>query len=264
MTKKIKQIWEEYFGNEKFAIDPFGRKMCFDQYNDLNSSCGWTIDHIWPRQGDSNHFIEGSENSNNLQPLHILSNQFKANAVNGSFVFIDENNEYNQILYAIKKISTDKNGKYIGRMKVRHNNSEWTWAYKNVDFTTKITIKNNTKNLDLENIDEKKVMFFNCIDIEIPIIKYANLTYDIIFKHSPLLHDYLGGINISFFLNNYDENMFSPKNWIDICAKLISLYKKNNINLLAFQGYQDNHYQMFLNNLNKALNHINDNINRYI
>lgn len=118
-TETSNKLWEGYFGNATVAKDAFGRKITKGQYGDTNSSTGWTMDHIWPLNPDDENAGEGANTWGNVQPLHVDSNEEKADRLIGMV---------NDIEFAVKRTAKLNTGKKEGRMKVRIN-GEWDWAY---------------------------------------------------------------------------------------------------------------------------------------
>lgn len=72
------KIWNEYFGNKKYATDFHGNYMCRNAYgkrdyfeydSDGNKVyCGWNIHHILPKA------VGGTDAINNLLPVNIYTN----------------------------------------------------------------------------------------------------------------------------------------------------------------------------------------------
>ena len=89
MTKEdALKIWDDVFGNTKWAMDCFGTYMYRDDYGDTETmrirpdgdgkkySYGWEIDHIRPKSNFSN---ESEANiMNNYEPMHWINNRDKA------------------------------------------------------------------------------------------------------------------------------------------------------------------------------------------
>ncbi len=119
MQEYVKRVWDYCIGsNLTEGYDAFGYPIKFNEYG-LKSKYGWTIDHIWPLSPNGIDYATGSESMQNLQVLSTKANNKKGNQVTGKI---------NNIVFAVSKISVDKNKNNIGRMKIQKNN-EWYWAY---------------------------------------------------------------------------------------------------------------------------------------
>jgi hypothetical protein len=60
------------YDDPKLRIDRYGYLIHYDAYGDRSSPLGWEIDHIVPVSRG------GTDNLNNLQPLHWRANLAKA------------------------------------------------------------------------------------------------------------------------------------------------------------------------------------------
>lgn len=119
MEDFVKRVWNYCIGfGRKSGFDAFGNEIKFEDYG-LKTKYGWTIDHIWPISPKGNDYIDGSNSFQNLQVLSLKANNKKSNLVTGKI---------GDIVFAIKKVGVDKEGKNIGRMKIQKD-SQWFWAY---------------------------------------------------------------------------------------------------------------------------------------
>lgn len=119
MQDFVKRVWNNCIGlNKKSGVDAFGYEIKFDDYG-LKTKYGWTIDHIWPLSPNGKDYKEGSRSLQNLQVLSNKANNKKNNLVTGKI---------NNYIFAVTKISEDKERKNIGRMKIQID-SNWYWAY---------------------------------------------------------------------------------------------------------------------------------------
>lgn len=119
MEDFVKRVWDVCIGiNKKYGTDPFGYEVKFEEYG-LKTKCGWTIDHVWPLSPNGKDYKEGSKSMQNLQVLSNKANNKKSNLVTGKI---------NNVIFAVTKISEDKEKRNIGRMKVQID-SQWYWAY---------------------------------------------------------------------------------------------------------------------------------------
>lgn len=119
MEDFIKHVWNNCIGlNKKHGVDAFGNEIKFEEYGQ-KTKFGWTIDHVWPLSPNGKDYKEGSNSLQNLQVLSYKANNKKGNLVTGKI---------NGFVFAVTKISEDKERKNIGRMKIQKD-SIWYWAY---------------------------------------------------------------------------------------------------------------------------------------
>jgi 5-methylcytosine-specific restriction endonuclease McrA len=70
----IAKVWEKGkiipgYKPAEWRKDKMGKIMHFQRHGDTNSSYGWEIAHIYPKE------VGGSDELSNLQPLHWQSNR---------------------------------------------------------------------------------------------------------------------------------------------------------------------------------------------
>ena len=82
------KLWNDVYGNVRFAQDCFGTWMCRDAYSNdvvsmrdhLGSSrhydYSWNVDHIRPKASYSNE--NDADDMNNLEPMHRQNNLAKS------------------------------------------------------------------------------------------------------------------------------------------------------------------------------------------
>ena len=63
---QIKNIFSKRCSGSNECLDKYGRRMCFQEYGNRDSNCGWEVDHINGNPEDNN--------MSNLQPLNWQSN----------------------------------------------------------------------------------------------------------------------------------------------------------------------------------------------
>lgn len=118
MDNETIKIWKKCFGDVEHGKDPFGRKVCKNNFGKQVKN-GWTIDHIWPIKPNADNYNSGSNNILNKQVLHWESNEEKSNKVSG---------KVNNIIYSVVLDYEDDKGKNIGKMKIKYND-QWYWWY---------------------------------------------------------------------------------------------------------------------------------------
>ncbi|MBP5342915.1 hypothetical protein J6Y73_03205 [bacterium] len=87
--EKALKMWDDIFGNRKWATDCFGIWMYRDDYGDTSTkrndrpggtgesySYGWEVDHIRPRSNFENE--SDADFMNNYEPMHWDNNRSKA------------------------------------------------------------------------------------------------------------------------------------------------------------------------------------------
>ena len=84
------KLWNDIFGNVRFAMDCFGTWMCRDAYsNDVVSmrdhqggteyyDYSWNVDHIRPKASYLNE--NEADDMNNLEPMHRQNNLAKSDS----------------------------------------------------------------------------------------------------------------------------------------------------------------------------------------
>lgn len=90
ITKELAlSIWEDIYGDEKYARDCFGVWMHRDDYGEkeverlrpdgdgLFHNYGWELDHIRPQSSFARS--EEADFKNNLEPVHHHNNKLKSN-----------------------------------------------------------------------------------------------------------------------------------------------------------------------------------------
>ena len=92
------RLWEQCFGDERFAKDFHGNLMCRDAYGDRDAYivengqeiyCGWNLHHILPKA------LGGSDAFSNLLCTNIITNDETEDKVT---FWVDDN------LYQVQKI----------------------------------------------------------------------------------------------------------------------------------------------------------------
>jgi hypothetical protein len=67
------------FDQKLWRRDKCGAIMCYGDYGNVKSDCGWEIDHIQPKSK------KGGDELSNLQPLHWENNRRKGDSDEGSW-----------------------------------------------------------------------------------------------------------------------------------------------------------------------------------
>ena len=119
------KLWRDIFGDKLWAQDCFGTWMYRDDYGNHEKTrnnrpggngktyyYGWDVDHIMPRSNFKNE--SDADFFNNLEPLHFLNNQKKAdktsfeiNGLNYSVVECEICRKNGLKGYGIKNISSN-------------------------------------------------------------------------------------------------------------------------------------------------------------
>lgn len=123
------KLWNDVYGNVRFAQDCFGIWMCRDAYSNdvvsmrdhLGSSryydYSWNVDHIRPKASYSNE--NNADDMNNLEPMHRQNNLAKSDnyprfEINGKKyqVVRNANGGYGIVDSSGIRIDWKKNGRY--------------------------------------------------------------------------------------------------------------------------------------------------------
>ena len=104
-TNKDLEVWNNFFGNKSQGYDSFGSLIKKDNWKD-KGKYGWNTEHIWPKNPKNPKTPKGSQDIDNLEPMHWKNNQAKGNKMKK----IRANNR----VFSIKEYTRDKYGKAIG------------------------------------------------------------------------------------------------------------------------------------------------------
>ena len=60
--KQLRDTFDKRCSGQDKCKDKYGKQMCFQEYGNRNSSCGWEMDHI-----------DGNPNNNDLNNIQALN-----------------------------------------------------------------------------------------------------------------------------------------------------------------------------------------------